>query len=114
MYMISPERELAYLRAFVIMAVIVQAFALNYFQDKLQRESFLEPLKYFFAIELVITLYLLMSACQIAAYGETFILRQALFYVAMTFAVVHKLLFHEIRRYLERCYSFLFKLKDKT
>lgn len=114
MHMISPERELAYFRVFVIMAVIGQAAALNYFQDKLQRESFLAPLKYFFAIEFVITFYLLMSACQIAVYGETFVLRQTLFYVVVTLAVVHKLFFHEIRRYLQRCYSFLFKCKDKA
>jgi uncharacterized membrane-anchored protein len=79
LHMISPERELAYFRAFVITAVIGQAAALNYFHDKLQQEIFLGPLKYFFVIELVITLYLLMSAFQIAAYGETYVLRQRCF-----------------------------------
>lgn len=109
MFMITPERELIYFRAFVIMAAAGQFFALNYFRDKLNRESFAQPLMWFFWIELVLTAYLLYSAFLIAWHGQDFVLRQILFYAAVTLAVVHKVFFREFRRFLMTGMSFLRK-----
>jgi uncharacterized membrane protein YsdA (DUF1294 family) len=109
MFMISPERELLYFRAFVIMAAAGQFFALNYFRDKLNKESFTDGLMWFFWIELVLTVYLLYCAFLIAWHGQDFVLRQVLFYAAVSLAVVHKLFFREFRQYLKAVVSFLKK-----
>lgn len=109
MFMISPERELTYFRAFVIMTVAGQFFALNYFRDKLNNERFTDELMWFFWIEFVLTVYLLYCAFQIACHGQDLVLRQAVFYAAVSLAIVHKLFFREFRQYLKAGITFLKK-----
>lgn len=109
MFMISAERELTYFRAFVMMAAAGQFFALNYFRDKLNKESFTDGLMWFFWIEFVLTAYLLFSAFQIACHGQDLVLGQPLFFAAVSLAVVHKLFFREFRQYLKTGISFLRK-----
>lgn len=113
-YMISPERELTYFRGFVMVAAAGQFGALYCFRKKLEEKSFGAPLKYYFFIELGITVYLLMFAYQTAFYGQDMVLRQTLFYVVVTFAVVHKIFFREFRRYFLRCFSFLGQAKERS